>query len=157
MKNVVNSKISDEQNVELHKMAAQAGMSISGFIRHTLDMESRVDPLVREFIALYAKELKISGGQVIESFLMQAAAHLIGAEHLFGKEIAPELLLPFMVDGKGKCAKGPELFDALVMRFIGSLAPDKESAKKAKDAFKTDRDEGHAEALGRAVSDKYLN
>ena len=145
----VTAKVSDGEKEKIQEAAAKLGMTPSKFLKFAAEMQSRIDPIVGELVRIYSEGLGIPGEQVIEAFLIMNAANITAAEVLFGN--APDALLPFIVRTDGTMAKGTELYDYLVNRFIDNFAPSPEAAKKARKEIGNTRDE----AAGEVMRDHY--
>ena len=143
---VVSTKVSDSEAERIRATAEKFGMTRSSFLKFAAELQGNIDPIAAELIRIYSDGLGLKGSEVIEVFLIQAAAQLTAAEAL-GREDCKNDFLPFLIRPDGKLASGDELFDFIINRTIDANASNPEAAGRAKAKIREHRAEAGGEVM----------
>lgn len=91
-------------------------MSKSSYLGALMAMEKPIHPTVSALVKVYAENLGIEPGRVIECILLYFAGQVAAAERYHGE--VPGDMLPFQVDGKGKLVEGSALFMGSIHNYL---------------------------------------
>ena len=132
---VVSSKISDTQREAVRAEAAKRNMSVSEFLKYTIEMEGNIEPIAKRVIADLCAQLEIKPSEFLEILCINYAAILEGYRRAGLNQVS--WTSPFLVDDRGKLAKGQELFVYLIKRYLKAFLREDSQREQLADAILT--------------------
>ena len=134
----VATRISEAETHIIDETADKFDMSRAQLLKYLIQMNMRLDPLVKEVIEHDCKKLNIKPTEFISTVILNYAAQQ--SAHLEAFHHVRQVFFPFVYK-KGNLVKGGELFDFLRERYLDDIIHDTDELNKQVEDLKAHREE----------------
>ena len=135
----VATRLSDDETPILDETAKKLDMSRAQLLKYLIQINMRLDPLVKEIIDHDCKKLNIKPTEFISNVIINYAAQQ--SAHMEAFRTVRGVFFPFVYKEDGEIVTGGELFDYLKERYLDDIIHDTDELDKQVEDLKEHREE----------------